>query len=111
MNTADSLLDYNQFMSNFEIQPSPSQFAAPRQQSPALHAKHIRFDEFEALNTRHSTQQTAREDPRPQVPLSPVRHLTTTHITLVESPKNHSPPRGGNLAGRGESRVRGSGKS
>jgi hypothetical protein len=65
--------------------------AFPPQLQPAVNFKSIRSDEYDALNTYPSTQQSAREDQPAKMPSSKLAQPLKSHITLVESPKNHPP--------------------
>jgi hypothetical protein len=79
----------------------------PPQLPPSLTSKCLTLDELDALNTRNSTQQTAREDPRPPLPTVFTQPAIKSHITLIHSPKQ-SPLRS-SKEGRGEGSVNGSG--
>lgn len=68
-----------------------SVLSRPPQLPPAYPHKSVTYDELDALNTRNSTQQTARDDPRPPLLTLTAQPPVKSHITLVDSPKGQSP--------------------
>lgn len=74
--------------------------------------KSLTFDELDALKTRNSTQQTARDDPRPPLPTLPLQPPLKSHITLMASPEQLSPLRSNRADGKAGSvsRLDGGGK-